>query len=487
MGMMVRDKTKKDVYMCATLLNMFKRKELRKNHPQQRKAGKWKNDARDGFIVTVIKHEDVDSIKICEQIIDDKVILWLIDGLQRLTVLEIYKKGVFKLGKNIESPIIYYQKPLVKEGEIILDEYGEPIMEDIEFDLRGKGYDDLPTELKEKFDNYQIDVVKHLDCTDEEVGYHIRRYNRQTSMNNNENTITYMDSIAKKVKDISQSHRFFKDCGSYSSTEMNNGTCERVVCETLMTMFHLTNWKKNTKKLGAFLNQNSSDAEFETLKQELDRLEIAVGDKYKTIFTSKNSFLFFALFHKFTSVCDNDLKYAEFLSAFQAELHNKFIPEINSSFDDINANRATKDKSVIIKKLDALERLMMNFLHINKNIMENNEVSPEQFIAENVELEIEAVRNDMDFYNQILNDLEDKTIKDGSKLLNPENRISLLAMVAYSIKDDIDLDDWMLRYAKEANTYFVNQKKNYLHMKNDFENYVKKEKDKESKSKESVA
>ena len=192
MGMMGRDKTKKDTYMCATLLNMFSRRELRKNHPQQRKADKWKSDARDGFIATAIKHEDVDSIKICEQLVDGKVILWLIDGLQRLTVLEKYKKGIFKLGKNVELPIVYYQRP----GKTI-DEYGAPVMEDVEFDLREKGYADLPMELKEKFDNYQIDVVKHLDCTDEEIGYHIRRYNRQTSMNHNENSITYMDAIAK--------------------------------------------------------------------------------------------------------------------------------------------------------------------------------------------------------------------------------------------------------------------------------------------------
>ena len=158
MGMMVRDKTKKDTYMCATLLNMFGRKELRKNHPQQREADKWKTEARDGFIVTAIKHEDVDSIKICEQIIDDKVILWLIDGLQRLTVLEKFKKGTFKLGKNIESPIVYYQKSVTKDGEMVLDEYDQPVMEDVEYDLRNKSYSDLPVELKERFDNYQIDV-----------------------------------------------------------------------------------------------------------------------------------------------------------------------------------------------------------------------------------------------------------------------------------------------------------------------------------------
>lgn len=474
MGMMVRDKTKKDAYMCGTLLNMFSRKELRKNHPQQRKADKWKNDARDGFIATAIKHEDVDSIKICEQLIDGKVILWLIDGLQRLTVLEKYKKGVFKLGKNMESPIVYYQKPVIEDGEVVLDDYGDPVMEDIEYDLREKGFHDLPVELKERFDNYQIDVVKHLDCTDEEIGYHIRRYNRQTSMNSNENSITYMDTIAKKVKDISQSHRFFKDCGGYTTTEKNNGTCERVVCESLMAMFFLDKWQKNSKKLGAYLNENTTRDEFDILKRELDRLELAVGDRYKTIFTSKDSFLFFTLFHKFTLLCDDDLKFAEFLTAFQNDLHSRVVSEYNESFDDVNANRATKDKAVIMRKLTVLEKLMLDFLHREASgcVEEREAVSPQRFISDHTGMAIEEVTEDFEFYNQMLDELAIRTIKDGSPLLNPDNRLSLLAIVAYSLGNDIDLEKWLSEYARENRTYFKDPQKNYLHMKKDLERFL---------------
>ena len=117
---------------------------------------------------------------------------------------------------------------------------------------------------------------------------------------------------------------------------------------------------------------------------------------------------------------------------------------------------------------------MRDFLHIEEVEKENHEAAPEQFIAENVGLNIESVRNDMDFYNQMLDDLEDRTIKDGSKLLNPDNRLSLLALVAYSIEMEIDLDDWMLEYARDNNTYFMDQRKNFLHMKQDFEKYLKK-------------
>ena len=96
--MLGRDKTKKDTYMVKTLLNMFKRKQLNKNHPLQRKADQWTDEAKSGLVATVIKGEDVDSIKICEQILSStEFILWLIDGLQRLTVLESYCNNAFKI------------------------------------------------------------------------------------------------------------------------------------------------------------------------------------------------------------------------------------------------------------------------------------------------------------------------------------------------------------------------------------------------------
>ena len=73
-----------------------------------------------------------------------------------------------------------------------------------------------------------------------------------------------------------------------------------------------------------------------------------------------------------------------------------------------------------------------------------------------------------------LKDLENNTIRDGSKLLDVANRLSLLAMVAYSYKNDVDLDDWLEDYAAKNNTYHVNQRKNYLHMVNDFKQYQKR-------------
>lgn len=468
---LVRDKRVKDALMNSTIQNMFERGELRKDHPLQRKPGRWSGSDKDGLIATVLRDEDIDSIKVCEQLTDNGVILWVIDGLQRLTTLNSYFNGGFKLGKNVEFPVVTYQS--VKkdlQGNIVRDEYGNYDYELVEYDLRGKFYGDLPVELKEKFNNYKIDMVKHLDCTDEEIGYHIRRYNKQKSMNPSENAVTFMDNIAKEVKKISLNNRFFKN-DIYKEKERNNGTIERIITESVMCMFHLDKWQKQSKKMGDFLNKNSSKQEFDKLNDNLNRLEEIYDDYFKYVFTAKDSFIWFALFDKFTYLNIPDNKFADFVKVFKNRLSGK---EVNGeNFHMIDKNKSTKDKTVIIKKLEILETLMNEFLNIDKSsvCLSNSE---ETFIAENLDIDIKALKDDMDFYNDTLNELEERTIRIGSKLLDSQNRISLLTMVVYSYKNDVDLDDWLIEYAKNNNTYFTDQKKNYLYMLSDFKNYKKK-------------
>ena len=73
-----------------------------------------------------------------------------------------------------------------------------------------------------------------------------------------------------------------------------------------------------------------------------------------------------------------------------------------------------------------------------------------------------------------LKDLENNTIRDGSKLLDMANRLSLLAMVAYSYKNDVNLDDWLEEYARNNNTYNINQKQNYFQMLNNLKQYQRR-------------
>jgi len=469
---LVRDKTKKDTYMCCTLLNMFKRGDLRKDHPLQRKSGRWRTNARDGFIATVIKQEDVDSIKICEQIREDKVILWLIDGIQRLTTLENYKNGIFKLGKTVEFPIVYYQVAKTdSNGEVVTDQNGGLSYDIREFDLRGKAYKDLPVQLKEHFDNFQIDVVKHLDCTDEEVGYHIRRYNRQSTMNANEVGVTYMDDVAKYVKPIADNNKFFKDFGAYKESEKQNSTIYRIVAESIMAMFYLDDWKKKTEQMSRFLSSHATTLEFNILNDNLNRLQKLVTEDNYVLFNAKNSFIWFALFERFKKYGVEDERFGEFLSCFARELYQKKLPEFdNSSFEDIDSQRGTKDKKIIIQKLNILETLLKEFLGVSitdDKYVSDDEIDVLEFVRSNVNPAVTP--DDIDDYYSMLDVYDiDKT----SRLLDWQNEPSLISLIAYSFLNDVDLDEWIKDYFKRNHQYITDQKENYIHMKKDLSEYL---------------
>ena len=464
--MLGRDKTKKDTYMVRTLLNMFKRKQIDKNHPLQRKPDQWTDEAKSGLAATIIKGEDVDSIKICEQIVSDtKFILWLIDGLQRLTVLEEYRNNAFKIGKSLEMPFVYFQRE---------DEDGN--VETVKYDLRGRFFEDLPEELQDAFDSYAIDVVKHLDCSDEEVAYHIGRYNRQTSMNANQKNILPMYKVAGFIKKISEGNEFFEECGNYTEVENRKGAIDRVVTESIMTMFHIDNWTKG-KTMSKFLNENATQKEFEIFESELNRL-CKIIDKKTTgkLFNSKNSFIWFAAFHKFTRYGVDDLKFKDFLIAFQNGLHSKTFEEYdNESFDTYEDNRSTKDKKVVLAKLDMLDKLMREYLHIENTVLndskENEELTILDFVKENVDAN--TTEEDIDDYMQFYEDDLKIEVDNSSKLLDEENSKSMMALIAYVMNSNIKINvfkEWLVNFFNENDTYNVDQKSNYIFMRDSLQN-----------------
>lgn len=482
MTMVGRDKVKKDQMMLGTLLNQFKRGQINKNHPLQRKPDQWSDEAKSGLAATIIKGEDIDSIKICEQIVSStEFILWLIDGLQRLTVLESFKNNAFEIKKSLEMPIMYYQG---------VDENGKVGV--IKYDLRGKRYKDLPDELKEKFDSYAVDIVKHLDCTDEEIAYHIARYNRQTNMNVNQKNILVAWKIAPEIKKL-VSNRFFMDCGNYNPKEDTKEVFNRIVCESIMTMFHLDNWKKS-KQMSLYLNENATKAEFNIFENELNRLsKIVDQDTVGQLFNSKNSFIWFAAFHTFTQFGIEDIKFIDFLEEFQKTLHSKtFVEYENKSFDTYDDGKGTKDKKVVKAKLNMLEQLMKEYLHITEE--DKNEIA---FNIEKTNSETENNKNESDtkpcesdstlefIQNNVSKDVSNEDIEEYQDFMDSYVNIdselykqcsmALMALTAYAYKcdRDIELGKWIENcQSRKWQNLSPSQEVNFKYMKRSFDNFV---------------
>lgn len=477
---LLRDKVKRDTYMVSKLSGMINRGDLRDNHPQQRKSGQWDNNTRDNFIVTVIKNEDFDPIKICEQLTEQGVVLWLIDGLQRSTTIANYKAGKFALGRKIDPYVIEYQ-------EAIKEQDGRITYENVSYDLRGKAYKDLPEKLKEDFDNCPVDIVKHLDCTDEEVGRHIVRYNSGRPMVAAQKISAYMHNTAKYVKELS-GHAFFNDCANYSETADKNGTVDKVVSETIMGLNFFDAWNKDAKKIGKYLNDNATEDMFNKFGIYLDRLLNVITPQTGKLFSSKNAFIWFMLFDRFSKKGLPDNKFQLFLENYEEAKKIKVkVPHDyklvkgseeytnNLSFAELDGCKSTKDKGIIEDKLHILETLMNNFLHSEKSeeIVDNQDITAKDIIKDYVNNDV--VDDDIELYEMMSNDFSEAIEDIDSEFLSEINRPSFVALVGYAdhIGKSQLLNDWLPIYEKSQDL-LINQEQNFLHMKNDFEQYIKK-------------
>lgn len=411
----------------------------------------------DGLAVTILTDDYIPPIILSER--DDGLTI-IVDGGSRTAAFRMICEGNHKIKSSVEDPIIAYKK-------MEKDENGKTIFIDAEFDIRNKTFEQFPKELQKKFYEYQLETVIHENCNKEKESKYQRRYNSNTGMNVNQKMFLYVPNFADQIREIID-RPFFVNCNDFTDNEKEKGVLERTVAESIMCMFHIDKWNKNSKTLATYLNKNSSCEEFEKLNDNLIRLENVVTDKTKVLFNKKDSFVWFTLFDRFTDLGLDDSRFGDFLNAFVVGLRHKSVD--GKLFDTVDETGSTKDKTVIITKLHILETLMKEFLQIE----ETENVTPETFVAEMVDMPVETVKQEMDCYEETLDGLENNTIRDGSKLLDISNRLSLLAMVAYSYKNDVDLDDWLEEYAANNNTYFMDQRKNYSHMVNDFKQYQKR-------------
>ena len=412
----------------------------------------------DGLAVTIMTDDYIPPIILAE---DGSGRTVIVDGGSRTAAFKMIRFGNYKIKSSVENPIIKYKK-------MDKDERGNITWSDAEFDIRNKTYDDFPKELQKKFNEYQVETVIH-ECDMDTINMYFRRYNIHTGMNANQKMFIYLPKFAEQVRDISNKN-FFVNYSDIKNTEKEKGILERVISESVMLMFHFDKWNKNGKKLSVYLNDNETESEFEHLNENISRLENIVTDNTKILFNSRDTFIWFALFDKFVKLGVEDNKFGEFLNAFVSGLRNKSVD--GKLFDRVDESGSTKDKGNISSKLHILETLMKEYLHIEDNKEEN--ITTEEFISKVVDMPVETVKEEIEDYKEDLEELQRNTIRDGSKLLNVENQLSLLAMVAYAYKNDLILDDWLEDYASKNNTYYVDQSKNFYFMQKSLTEYNKR-------------
>lgn len=143
---------RKQTYPLETYLNSNKDGDISNNADTQRKPA-WKSIIN-GLIVTILTDDYIPPIILAEE---ENSQLNIVDGGSRTAAFMMYRYGNYKITSSVENSVISYKKKNK-------DENGNIIWEDATFDIKGKTYEQLPEELKKKFNGYQIETVIHEKC-----------------------------------------------------------------------------------------------------------------------------------------------------------------------------------------------------------------------------------------------------------------------------------------------------------------------------------
>ncbi len=356
---------KTDRISIASIIKKIDKHTIRFDHPLQRESDQWSPSMKGNLVSDILQGNKLHPLIFAEQIINGVPIIWDLDGKQRCTNAYSFSKNGYKVSKNIRRWRIKYQT-IKKDGHgrDVLDESGFPIAVNAEFDIRGKKFSDLPEELRDRFLDYSFNYDQYLNCSEEDIGYHIERYNDGKPMTSSQKSITKLGTeYAELAKSISNMP-FFKDMGGYKVSEFNNGTINRVVIESIMAANYLDKWNK-FDDMCKYIKENADIAIFDDFEDMIGRLEKVVTDDVSDMFDSKDSFLWFGLFARFVKTGAEDRRFIEFMAEFARSLHSKTVNGV--SFDTIlEESKSTKDKGIVTKTMKHLEKLMKEYLDRKK-------------------------------------------------------------------------------------------------------------------------
>ncbi len=470
---MSAEKSKTKIYSVEWVDKDLQTGHLIDDYPLQRLASQWSSSIRDNFIARILNDYPIPPIIIAEQ----APRFYLIDGKQRCTTAAMFRRGQFRIGKNIERPIVEYTKVVVENGQ--------RTYKTVSFDIRKKGYKDLPDELKQRFDMYEFTATVFLDCSDEDLEYHIRSYNTCKPMTAAQKGITYIGgTLAGKIKELTRYPFFLDQYANVSDTDIRNGKVERMLTEALMLINFPNEWNKSNEKNSSFLKENLTDMSVvDALGDLIERLEESLprGGKSR-FFGAKDGFLFLALFDKFSKLGRDDDEFIDFLEHFE-EMEEKTIDDTNW-LEISSMHKSTKDKSAVEIKLDFLFKLMMDHLGVLPEIKQKSVSQCAEFFdalpvedsdkaalayieAKHKDFLTEEEVDDLSLYADILKEWIEKTGE--SEFYTEENIIVLLLLVEEAVREDHEdlvfnwLTDFVKRYrpAISAFTGTIEEKYRY--------------------------
>ena len=360
---------RKQTFTLEQYLKDMKAEKIRTDQECQRLSGQWNPNMVNELIASVLTDDYIPPIILGEETTSNGITRqWIIDGLQRSSTLALFRYGNTKITKNLDEYMVTYQRKATDEnGNIKRDEQGEIVWENVEFDIRNKTYEQLPEELKEIFNGYQMEVVIYQNCDTTKISKLVRKLNNCKPMNQAQRAFTYIDAFASEIREIAD-NRFFKDMYSCNNKDRINGTFERAIGDMVILYEYPSQYRKDTKVSFKWLNDNATIFDFENLNDLLTRLteSTEITSEIRGLFNRKNGYIFVATFKAFTELRREDKEFGEFLQWLITE--GKDTENNGKTWTELDIDRSTRDSGTVHGKLDYLTALVKQYFTEVKNV-----------------------------------------------------------------------------------------------------------------------
>lgn len=359
-------KIRKQTFSLEQYLKEMKSEKIRSDQDCQRLSGQWNANMVNELIATVLTENYIPPIILGEETVNGITRQYIVDGLQRSSTLSMFRYANTRITKNLDEYMVNYQRKILdSNGKPQRDGNGEILWEALDFDIRNKTYEQLPEELKDRFNEYQIEVAIHQNCSNEEISKLVRKYNNHTAMNTAQKAFTYVNSFAREIRHITE-NRFFSNIYSSSQKGRLNGTFERISGDIVLLCHYPNKYRKDTKLEFKWLNENAALCDFESVDSLLTRLTASIEPtkEIRALFNGKNTSVFVTAFKAITEMGRKDKEFGAFLKWFVDGGNDTEID--GKTWETLDISHSTRDSSIVHGKIDYLVAVMGQYFKENK-------------------------------------------------------------------------------------------------------------------------
>lgn len=355
----------------APTVNMIKDRiedgDLLLDYVLQRDENQWTCEGKSNQISDMLQMNPLPSLVFAQRNnANDTFLTFVIDGKQRITNVLSFINNGWRVSKKVRRYMIRYET-------VTGEENGIPQHDWAEFDIRNKKFSDLPQRLQKMLLSYQFDSRVYINCSDDDIAYHIARYNDGKAMNSNQKSILKIGyEYASRIRKITDMD-FFQN--QFKTSEEQKGIPEKVCVEAIMASNYLDDWKKKNEDNAAYLASFATDEAFDGLEESVDRLDDVLDNETRALFNAKDEFIFLALFDKFKDLDLDDMMFNDFLTEFIHNLQDVKIDDV--SWADYLGMRNTKDKAIVTKKIEHLYQLLEEYINKNSKAVVKEEPTEE--------------------------------------------------------------------------------------------------------------